>query len=47
VATDEPGLHFYLRSGFMICGFDSQYFDNPDPALRTALIVSKNIEAAR
>jgi ribosomal protein S18 acetylase RimI-like enzyme len=46
VSSEEPGLPFYLRAGFTICGYNSQYFDRPEPAARTALIVAKEIAVA-
>ncbi len=45
VSPAEPGLQFYLRCDFAIAGYNAQYFDRPDPAARTGLIVSLDVEA--
>lgn len=37
-------MHFYLRSGFTIVGYNSQFYDRPDPTRRTALYVARDVD---
>ncbi len=43
--TDYRHLPFYFRRGFRICGYNDLFYDTPERAQRTALLVALELES--